>query len=175
MIGIIMLAGLTIYGAVLLGLGISGFVNEHELATSGVPAVARVTATSGYGKNTIQVSYQVDGRAVLGTVGAEPSSVYQGERLSVVYDPSSPGVVSLASDVGDTTSAWAETIVGAFFFLLVPVTFLLTIIGRRLRRRRGIKMQKQQPEAERERQHHADRDVALAEFLPEQAHADSRQ
>jgi Protein of unknown function (DUF3592) len=137
-IGIIMLAGLTIYGAVLLGLGISGFVNEHELATSGVPAVARVTATSGYGKNTIQVSYQVDGRTVQGTVGAEPSSVYQGERLSVVYDPSSPGVVSLASDVGDTTSAWAETIVGAFFFLLVPVTFLLTIIGRRRRRRRAV-------------------------------------
>jgi hypothetical protein len=56
----------------------------------------------------------------------------------VVYDPSSPGVVSLASDVGDNTSAWAETIVGAFFFLLVPVTFLLTIIGRRRRRRRAV-------------------------------------
>ncbi len=86
-IGIVMLAGLTIYGAVLLGLGISGFVNAHELATRGVPAVARVTATSGYGKNTIQVSYQVDGRAVLGTVSANPSSVYQGEVLSVVYEP----------------------------------------------------------------------------------------
>lgn len=138
MIGIILLAGLTIYGAVSLGLGISGFVNEHELATSGVPAAARVTATSGYGKNTIQVTYQVGGRATAGTVGANPGSVYQGEVLSVVYDPSSPGVVSLASDVGDTSSAWAETIVGAFFFLLVPVVFLLTVIGRRRRRRRAI-------------------------------------
>ena len=91
MIGIIMLAGLTIYGAVLLGLGISGFVHEHELATSGVPAVARVTATSGYGKNTIQVTYQVDGRAVQGTVGAEPSSVYQGESSPWSMTPAARG------------------------------------------------------------------------------------
>ena len=126
------------YGAILLGLGLSGFANAHALATRGVPALARVSATSGYGKNTIQVTYQVDGRAVQGTVGVEPSSVYQGERLSVVYDPSSPGVVSLASDVGDTSSAWAETVVGAFFLLLVPVAFLLTIFGRRRRRRRAI-------------------------------------
>jgi hypothetical protein len=137
-IGLVLLAGLTIYGAVSVGLGISGFVNEHELATSGVPTVARVTATSGYGKDTIQVTYQVNGRTVAGTVGVDPSSVYQGEVLSVVYDPSSPGVVSLASDVGDTSSAWAETIVGAIFLLLVPVSFLLTIIGRRRRRRRAI-------------------------------------
>jgi Protein of unknown function (DUF3592) len=137
-IGLVLLAGLTIYGAVSVGLGISGFVNEHELATSGVPAVARVTATSGYGKDTIQVTYQVNGRSVQGTVGADPSSVYQGEVLSVVYDPSSPSVVSLAGDAGDTSSAWAETIVGAIFLLLVPVSFLLTIIGRRRRRRRAI-------------------------------------
>jgi hypothetical protein len=137
-IGIILLAGIMIYGAVSLGLGISGFINEHQLATSGVPAAARVTATSGYGKNTIQVTYQVDGRSVQGTVGADPSSVYQGEVLSVVYDPSSPGVVSLAGDVGDTGSAWAETITGAIFLLLVPFSFLLTVIGRRRRRRRAI-------------------------------------
>jgi Protein of unknown function (DUF3592) len=137
-IAIILLAGLTVYGAVSLGLGISGFVNSRELATSGVPTVARVTATSGYGKDTIQVSYQVDGRATAGTVGANPSSVYPGEMLSVVYDPSSPGVVSLASDAGDTSSAWADTITGAIFLLLVPVSFLLTIIGRRRRRRRAI-------------------------------------
>jgi len=55
-IGAILLAGIVIYGAVLVGLGISGFVNEHELAASGVPAVGQVTATSGYGKNTIQVT-----------------------------------------------------------------------------------------------------------------------
>jgi hypothetical protein len=137
-IGIILLAGIVIYGAVSLGLGISGFVNEHDLAASGVPAVGRVTATSGYGKNTIQVTYPVGGREVQGTVSADPSSVYQGEVLSVVYDPSSPGVVSLASDVGDTSSAWAETIVGAIFLLLIPFSLLLTIIGRRRRRRRAI-------------------------------------
>jgi hypothetical protein len=137
-IGIIVMAGLVIYGAVSLGLGISGFVNEHELATSGVPTVARVTATSGYGKNAIQVTYQADGRATAGTIGVEPSSVYQGELLAVVYDPSSPGVVSLASDVGDTSSAWAETITGAIFLLLVPVSFLLATVSRRRRRRRAI-------------------------------------
>jgi hypothetical protein len=137
-IGVILLAGLIIYGAVSLGLGISGFVNEHELAASGVSAVGRVTATSGYGKNTIQVTYQAGGREVQGTVGADPSSVYQGELLDVVYDPSSPSVVSLASDVGDTSSAWAETITGAIFLLLVPLSFLLALIGRRRRRRRAI-------------------------------------
>jgi hypothetical protein len=137
-IGIIVMAGLIIYGAVSLGLGISGFVNSHELATSGLPAVARVTATSGYGKDTIQVTYQAGGRAVQGTIGVDPSSVYQGEVLPVVYDPSSPGVVSLASDVGDTSSAWAETTTGAIFLLLVPVSFLLATISRRRRRRRAI-------------------------------------
>ena len=137
-IGIILLAGMTIYGAVSIGLGISGFVNSRELATSGVPTIARVTATSGYGKDTIQVTYQVNGRVVQGTVSADPSSVYRGEVLSVVYDPSSPGVVSLASDVGDSTSAWAETIVGAIFLLLIPFSLLLTVIGRRRRRRRAI-------------------------------------
>ena len=134
----ILLAGIVIYGAVLVGLGISGFVNSRELAVSGVPAVGRVTATSGYGKNTIQVTYRVGGREVQGTVGADPGSVYQGELLDVVYDPASPGVVSLASDVGDTSSAWAETITGAIFVLLVPVSFLLALIGRRRRRRRAI-------------------------------------
>jgi hypothetical protein len=137
-IGLILLAGLIIYGAVSLGLGISGFVNEHELATSGVSAVGRVTATSGYGKDTIQVTYPVDGREVQGTLSVDPTSVYQGELLDVVYDPGCPGVVSLASDVGDTSSAWAETITGAIFLLLVPLSFLLTIIGRRRRRRRAI-------------------------------------
>ena len=34
-------------------------------------------------------------------------------------------------------------------------------------------MQEQQAEPERQRQHHADRDVALGELLAEQAHGDS--
>ncbi len=138
-IGIIIVAGLTIYGAVMLGLGISGFVNAHALATSGVPAFAQVTATSGYGENTIQVTYRADGREVQGTVGADTSQVYQGEVLPVVYDPGNPQVVSLAGDVGDTSSAWGETIAGAIFLLLFPVSLLLTVISRRRRRRRAIR------------------------------------
>ena len=41
-IGIIAVIGVTGSGAVLLGLGLSGFANAHALATSGVPALARV-------------------------------------------------------------------------------------------------------------------------------------
>jgi hypothetical protein len=126
-----MVAGVIGYGAVLFGLGLSGFANAHALAASGVPALARVSATSGYGKNTIQVTYQVNGRPVQGTVGAEPSRVYQGEPLAVVYDPGHPQVVSLASDVGDTSSAWVETIVGGFFLVLVPLSLLLSLMRRR--------------------------------------------
>jgi hypothetical protein len=55
----------------------------------------------------------------------------------VVYDPAHPQVVSLAGDVGDTSSAWAETIVGAFFLALVPLSFVLSLISRRRRRPRA--------------------------------------
>jgi hypothetical protein len=137
-IGVVMVIGLIGYGAVLLGLGLSGFANAHALATSGVPALARVSATSGYGKNTIQVTYQVHGRPVQGTVGADPSRVHQGEPLAVVYDPGHPQVVGLASDVGDTGSAWADTIVGVIFLALVPLSFLLSLTSARRRRRRAV-------------------------------------
>jgi hypothetical protein len=138
-IGLIMVVGMTSYGAVLLGLGISGFVNESALASSGVPTFAQVSATSGYGADTIQVTYQAGGHQVQGTVGADPSSVQVGETLPVVYDPANPQVVSLASAVGDTSSAWAETIAGAFFLLLFPGSLLLALISRRRRRRRDIR------------------------------------
>ena len=137
-IGVVMVIGLIGYGAVLLGLGLSGFANAHALATSGVPAVGRVSATSGYGKTSIQVTYRVDGRPVQGTVSADPSSVYLGEPLPVVYDPGHPQVVGLASDVGDTGSAWADTIVGVIFLALVPLSFLLSLTSARRRRRRAV-------------------------------------
>ena len=54
-------------------------------------------------------------------MSADPSRVHQGEPLAVVYDPGHPQVVSLASDVGDTSPAWVETILGAFFLALVPL------------------------------------------------------
>ena len=137
-IGVIIMVGVAGYGAVLLGLGISGFANVHTLATSGVPVVGRVSATSGYGKTSIQVTYQVGGRPVQGTVSADPSSVYLGEPLAVVYDPGHPQVVGLASDVGDTGSAWADTIVGVIFLALVPLSFLFSLISARRRRRRAV-------------------------------------
>jgi hypothetical protein len=137
-IGIIIAVGVVGYGAIMLGLGLSGFANVHALASRGVPAVGRVSATSGYGKNTIQVTYQVNGRPVQGTVSADPGRVYQGEPLPVVYDPGHPQVVSLASDVGDTGSAWAETVVGAIFLALVPLSFLISLVSAGRRRRRSV-------------------------------------
>jgi hypothetical protein len=71
--GIIIMVGVIGYGGVLLGLGLSGFANVHALATRGVPALGRVSATSGYGKTSIQVTYQVDGRPVQGTVRPGPT------------------------------------------------------------------------------------------------------
>jgi hypothetical protein len=136
---VIVAAGMTIYGAVMLGLGISAFVNEHALAASGREIVARVTATSGYGDNTIQVTYQVSGRQVQGTVGAEPSSVYQGEMIPVVYDPGDPQVVSLPGAVGSTSSAWADVIVGSIFLLLFPLSLLISVLSIRRRRRRAVR------------------------------------
>jgi hypothetical protein len=128
-----------VFGAVMLGLGISGYINEHALAISGQPALAQVSATSGYGRDSIQVTYQVNGQQVQGTVTADPSSVYQGETLAVVYDPGNPQVVSLASDVGDTSTALGETIVGAAFLLLFPLSMLLSLLSRRRSRRRAIR------------------------------------
>ena len=139
MTGVITVAGLVIFGGVLLGLGISGYINTRTLVADGQPALALVTATSGYGRDTIQVTYQVSGHQVQGTVTADPSSVYQGETLPVVYDPGNPQVVSLESDVGDTSTALGETIVGAIFLLLIPVSMLLALIGRRRSRRRAIR------------------------------------
>ena len=138
-LSLISLAVLVITGAVMLGLGISGYINAHTLASSGQLALAQVTATSGYGDDTIQVTYEVNGREVSGTVGADPSRVYQGEVVAVVYDPSSPQVVSLASDAGDTSSALGEMIVGAIFLLLLPVSMLFALISRRRNRRRAIR------------------------------------
>ena len=135
-IGVIAIVGLGVYGAVLLGSGVSNFGNEHALASSGVPAVATVTATSGYGKDTIQVSYDVHGRQVEGTVTADPAGFDRGEQLPVVYDPSEPGVVSLPSAVGDTSSAWVNVIVGSVFLLLFPVSLLISALSARRRRRR---------------------------------------
>ena len=45
----------------------------------------------------------------------------------------------------------------------------------RLRRPGGVEMQEQKSQAQRQRQHHADRDVALGELLAEKSHADSAQ
>ena len=138
-IGIVLLAGTIIYGGVVLGLGISAFHNEQALSAHGVPAIARVTATSGYGRDTIGVTYPVDGHKVQGTVGADPSTVYRGEMIPVVYDPGSPQVVSLPGAVGDTGSAWGEVLAGAIVLLLFPGSFLLTLLLRRRRRRAAVR------------------------------------
>jgi hypothetical protein len=135
----IFLATLIIFGGVMLGLGISGFINAHTLTTSGQPDFAQVTATSGYGNDAVQVTYQVNGRQVQGTVDVRPSSVYQGEIVAVVYDPGNPQVVSLASDVGDASSALAQTSVGAVALLSIPASIVMALVSRRRSRRRAIR------------------------------------
>jgi len=66
-------------GSLMLGEGISGVLDDNALASAGLPAVAQVTATSGYRANTIQVSYPADGRRARATVGADPGSFYRGQ------------------------------------------------------------------------------------------------
>ena len=112
MIGIVVAAAVLVYGAVLLGLGISGLHNEHALAASGVPAVAQVSATHGYGRDTIQVTFVAGARTVQGTINVGGRSYLTGQPVPVVYDPTNPTVVGLAGDIGNTSSAWAETVVG---------------------------------------------------------------
>jgi Protein of unknown function (DUF3592) len=125
-------------GAILLGLGISGLHNEHSLVTRGVPVVARVSATHGYGRDAIQVSYLVHGRPEQGTVMASPSGYQLGETLPVVYDPSDPQVVAMAGALGSTSSAWSEVILGALSLAAIPAAFLISALSaRRRRRRRG--------------------------------------
>jgi hypothetical protein len=136
--GIIVIAGVAAYGAVLLGSGVSDFGNERALASGGVPAVAIVSATSGYGRDTIQVSYEVHGRQVEGTLTADPARLDRGEALPVVYDPSDPSVVSLPSAVGDTSSAWGDVIAGSVFLFFVPGSLVISVISGRRRRRRAV-------------------------------------
>jgi len=125
-------------GAILLGLGISGLHNEHSLVTEGLPAIARVSATHGYGRDAIQVSYLVKGRQEQGTVTASPSSYQLGETLPVVYDPHHPQVVAMAGALGSTSSAWAEVIAGCLFLAMIPAAVLISASSARRRRRRAI-------------------------------------
>ena len=138
-IGIVVAAAVLVYGAVLLGLGISGLHNEHALAASGVPAVAQVSATHGYGRDTIQVTFVAGARTVQGTINVGGRSYLTGQPVPVVYDPTNPTVVGLAGDIGNTSSAWAEIVVGAVFVALIPVCFLLSLLTARRRHRRAVR------------------------------------
>jgi len=139
-IGVIAIVDLTVYGAVLLGSGVFDFGNERALASRGVPTVATVTATSGYGRDTIQVSYGVHGRQVQGIRTADPAGLDRGEQLPVVYDPGDPTVVSLPSAVGDTSSAWGNVIAGSILLLLFPVSLLISVLAAQRRRRRAVQV-----------------------------------
>jgi hypothetical protein len=125
-----------VFGIILLGLGISGLHNAREIGAHGVPAVARVSATSGYGRDTIQVSYPVDGRTKTGTLGGTGYQV--GETLPVVYDPQSPGVVARPDQAGQTGSSWTEIGLGGLFLAVVPLALGISALSKGRRRARTV-------------------------------------
>jgi hypothetical protein len=134
---IIRAAILPVIGVILLVLGIEGLHNHQVLVTQGVPALARVSATSGYGRDTIQVSYPVRGRQTKGTIGVGEGTYQVGEAVAVVYDPRSPQVVAALGSLGSASSAWSEVGTGCFFLAIVPVAVLISLrASRRSARRR---------------------------------------
>jgi uncharacterized protein DUF3592 len=135
--GIIRAAIFLVGGVIFLSLGISGLHNHHVLVAHGVRALARVTATSGYGRNTIQVSYPVGGRQTRGTIDVGAGSFQVGEAMAVVYDPQSPQVVAAPGTLGSASSAWTEVAVGCLFVAVVPAAFLISKNSARRRRQRS--------------------------------------
>jgi hypothetical protein len=136
---IIVAAAVLIYGAVMIGLGISGLHHENALAARGVSATALVSATHGYGRDTIQVVYHAGTGTLLGTVNVGDRRYRTGQPVLVIYDPQHPEVVGLAGDIGDTSSAWAEIIIGGLFVALIPLCLLLSLLTARRRHRRAVR------------------------------------
>jgi hypothetical protein len=126
-----------VIGVILLVLGVKGVHNHQVLVTQGVLVLARVSATSGYGRDTIQVSYPVRGRQTKGTIDIGEDAYQVGEPVAVVYDPRSPQVVAAQASLGSASSAWSEIGTGCFFLAMVPLAVLLSFLARRsvLRRR----------------------------------------
>ena len=137
--GLIVAASVLIYGAVMIGLGISGLRHEDVLATRGVSTTALVSATQGYGRDTVQVVYQTGTSTVPGTVNVGDRRYRTGQPVRVVYDPQHPGVVGLAGDIGDKSSAWAEVVIGGLFVALIPACYLLSLFTARRRHRRAVR------------------------------------
>ena len=137
--GVIAAASVLIYGSVMIGLGISGLHHQDVLAVRGVSTTALVSATHGYGRDTIQVIYQAGTSTVQGTVNVGDRRYRTGQPVLVVYDPEHPGVVGLAGDIGDKSSAWAEIVIGAVFVALIPACYLLSVLTARRRHRRAVR------------------------------------
>jgi len=137
--GVIVAASVLIYGGVMIGLGISGLHHENVLASRGVSATALVSATRGYGRDTIQVIYQAGASTTAGTVNVGGRRYLTGQPVLVIYDPQHPEVVGLPGDIGDKSSAWAEIIIGGLFMSLIPLAFLLSRLTARRRHRRAVR------------------------------------
>ncbi len=128
-----------IAGFALIGFGLSGLLNASALATRGVPVVARVSATDGYGSSGLQLAYStVNGQGEHGTVsGVDRSAFHMGEPVPAVYDPDKPTVVSLAGGAGNPSNAEGEVAVGSLFLAIVALSLAFgTVSARRSHRRR---------------------------------------
>jgi len=130
-----------IAGLALIAFGVSGLHNSQELGTRGVPVLARVSATDGYGSTGVQFAYRTTtGRQVRGTVsGVNRSAFHLGEAVAVVYDAEAPGVVALPGDPGNRNGAATELAVGLVFIAVAVFTVVAGLASVRRSRRRAVR------------------------------------
>ena len=106
-------------------------IKAHGITTDGY-VTSQITGRSGC--NGSNVSYlTAGGKQESGNIDqCEPVDA----PVKLVYDPSAPNVVQLASHRGSTTGGWGEVIMGSFFTLLLYGLCLPGAAKQQLRRRR---------------------------------------
>jgi hypothetical protein len=123
---------IAVLGCVLMGAGISNVRHAGQLIAHGVTVHATVAQNHGFGQNSVLVHYftatghQEEG--VLNTP-AQAATYQAGSRLTVVYDPASPSIVTLP---GSGNGGWAEVVTGGVMLAVLA----LAAGGSWLRRRR---------------------------------------
>jgi len=90
-------------------------------------------------RRAAQVAGVIAAASVQGTVNVGDRRYRTGQPVLVIYDPEHPGVVGLAGDIGDKSSAWAEIVIGGLFVALIPACYLLSLFTARRRHRRAVR------------------------------------
>ena len=107
--------------------GVSGWVNSFQLATSHDHARATVTAFVAGNHGGCRYSYLVTGRKLAGSWSPCPSGAHVGSHFLVTYVGPHPSI----SQPGDPTGA---VVGGSLILVLVPLLFG-ALIARQVRRR----------------------------------------